>query len=63
MLIITYTNAAAAELKEKIQRNLSDHYAEEPKIYGEALDSIAAAHISTIHTFGATLLREFFQIL
>ena len=61
MLIITYTNAAAAELRERLSQKLTENLALEPEAYGQALNDLEESHISTIHTYGASLLREFFH--
>lgn len=62
--IITYTNAAAAELKGKIARQLEKKLKEgisDPArrvIAEEALNSIELMQISTIHSFLYKILRE-----
>ena len=58
-LIITYTKAAAAELRAKITAALSQRLAARP---GSAhllrqMNRITCAHISTVHAFCADLLR------
>ncbi len=58
-LIITYTKAAAAELRSKIGAALSARLAEHP---GSAhllrqMNRLTCAHISTVHSFCADLLR------
>ncbi|MBR5382091.1 MAG: UvrD-helicase domain-containing protein [Oscillospiraceae bacterium] len=59
-LIITYTKAAAAELRCKIREALYARLAEEPgnrRLRHEA-DMCARAHIETIHSFCVDILRE-----
>lgn len=63
-VIITYTNAAAAELREKISENLSDIVKSkaasetERSNAKEALNSIELIQISTIHAFLLKILKE-----
>ncbi|MBR2825767.1 MAG: UvrD-helicase domain-containing protein, partial [Solobacterium sp.] len=62
-VIITYTNAAATELREKIADRLKDLLNEctdeiERKRIVDALDNIELMQISTIHSFLLKLLRE-----
>ena len=60
-LIVTFTNAAASEMKEKIRSRLyqeSDH-----PMLRNALDRIDLIQISTIHAFCQQLIRNFFQIV
>ena len=64
-VIITYTNAAAAELRDKLSDRLRDVIASisasdtEKKNAREALNSIELMQISTIHAFLLKLLREY----
>ncbi len=51
ILAITFTDKAAAELRERIRGRLREHGA------GEAARATEGAHISTIHGFCARLLR------
>lgn len=59
-LIITYTNAAAAELKSKIIRELSSRIAEDPgNMWLRRQQSrCRGAKISTIHSFCTGVIRE-----
>lgn len=61
MLIITYTNAAAGELRDRLRSALTDDLDLYPVPYGRAMDCIENARISTIHTFGRSLLQEYFE--
>ena len=60
-LIITYTKAAAAELRGKIAAKLSEHLAENPenRHLQRQMQRIYLAKISTVHSFCTDLLREY----
>ena len=60
-LIITYTKAAAAELRGKISAKLTDLISESPenKHLQRQMQRLYLAKISTIHSFCSDLLREF----
>ena len=60
-LIITYTKAAAAELRGKIAAKLSEHLAEQPenRHLQRQMQRIYLAKISTVHSFCTDLLREY----
>lgn len=60
-LIITYTNAAAAELRGKIAARLSEKIAEEPENQHlqKQMQRLFLTKISTIHGFCGDLLREY----
>lgn len=58
-LIVTFTNAAAAEMKEKIRNRLREER-RTPKIR-EAYNKIDMMEISTIHSFCQRLIRQEFQ--
>lgn len=60
-LIITYTKAAAAELRGKIAAKLSERLAEEPgnKHLQRQLQRLYLTKISTVHSFCADILREY----
>ena len=59
-LVITYTKAAAAELRGRIAQELSARLAQEPgnKHLRRQTTMVYQAQISTIHAFCAALLRE-----
>lgn len=65
LLIVTYTRAAAAELKERIQNTLLELISKNPDNpwYRRQLVHLPAAHISTVDSFCGDLVREFFQRL
>lgn len=65
LLIVTYTRAAAAELKERIQKTLLSLISQSPDNpwYRRQLVHLSSAHISTVDSFCGDLVREFFQKL
>lgn len=62
IVAITFTEKAAGELKmrlrEGLEKALWQATAEEKDIFGQALQDLEKANISTIHSFCANLLRE-----
>ena len=60
-LIITYTKAAAAELRSKIAAKLSERLAEAPenRHLQRQMQRLYLAKISTVHSFCTDLLREY----
>lgn len=60
-LIITYTKAAASELRAKIAAKLSQRIAEEPtnRHLQRQMQRLYLAKISTVHAFCTDLLREY----
>lgn len=71
MLIVTFTKAAASEMKERLRNALKDRLTEALKSAGpeaeeeqawikEQLDSLHTAQISTFHSFAQRVLKEFF---
>lgn len=59
-LVITYTKAAAAELRERIAQELTDRLAQKPgdRHLRRQTTLVYQAQISTIHSFCSALLRE-----
>jgi len=59
-LVITYTKAAAAELRERIAQELTDRLAQNPgdRHLRRQTTLVYQAQISTIHSFCSALLRE-----
>ena len=59
-LVITYTKAAAAELRERIAQELTDRLARSPqdRHLRRQTTLVYQAQISTIHSFCSALLRE-----
>ena len=60
-LIITYTKAAAAELRGKIAAKMAERIAQEPqnRHLQQQVQRLYLAKISTVHSFCADLLREY----
>ncbi len=60
-LIITYTKAAAAELRGKIAARLTDHIATEPenRHLQKQMQRLYLAKISTVHAFCGDILRQY----
>ena len=60
-LIITYTKAAASELRAKIAAKLSERIAEEPenKHLQKQMQRLFLTKISTVHGFCSDILREY----
>ncbi|MBQ4105039.1 MAG: helicase-exonuclease AddAB subunit AddA [Clostridia bacterium] len=65
LLIVTYTRAAASELRERISKTLCNLISENPhnSWYRRQLVHLPAANISTVDSFCGELVREFFQNL
>ena len=64
-LIITYTNAAAAELRAKIIRQIGAYIRENPtdKHMARQMTRVFNANISTVHAFCMTVLRQHSHLL
>ena len=58
MLIVTFTRAAAGEMRERLETRLSE--AENASLSRQA-DLVAAAQISTIHSYCQQVVRQNFQ--
>ena len=60
-LIITFTKAAAAELRGKIASKLSERISEEPenRHLQQQLQRLYMTNISTVHSFCSDILRQF----
>lgn len=65
LLVVTFTNAAAAELKERVSRRLAESIAQNPLDQNLQRQQMLLqnAHISTIHSFCLDLLRAHFEAL
>ncbi|MGN0660049.1 MAG: helicase-exonuclease AddAB subunit AddA [Emergencia sp.] len=63
MLIVTFTNAAAAEMKEKIRKALNEEIDRDPAGSDglrRQLALLPRANISTFHSFALEVIRRFF---
>ena len=60
ILVMTFTNAAAAEMKQRIKDNLAQ-YADSP-VAVRQWDALDAADISTIDKFCKKLCKQYFNI-
>ena len=59
-LVITFTNAAAAEMKEKIRKRLMSERTN--PVIAAAAEKAAAMEVCTIHAFCQHLIRQEFQV-
>lgn len=64
-LIITYTKAAAAELRGKIASKLTEKMAEQPdnRHLQQQIQRLNLTKISTVHSFCADILREYAYLM
>lgn len=59
MLIVTFTNAAAAEMREKIRKAIEDVSRTRPELRKQ-LDILPRADICTFHAFAMKVVKKFF---
>lgn len=62
MLVVTFTNAAAGEMRLRIGEALRAAAQQEPELAGQVI-ALSRASISTLHRFCGNLLREHFHAL
>ncbi len=60
MLIVTFTRAAAAEMRERLEKRISQG-AESDAFLREQLDLLETSQIGTLHGFCGRMIREFFE--
>lgn len=65
LLIVTFTNAAAAEMKERVEAAILRRLQEEPENKALRRQQMLCSqmNISTVHSFCSKLVREFFYVL
>ena len=65
ILVVTFSNAAAEEMRQRINARLSELLAENPtdSYLLRQRTLLSAAHISTVHSFCLELVRANFQLL
>ena len=74
MLVVTFTNAAASEMKEKIEKAIREEisdlsYSEDPgknekiSLLKHQLDLLPMANISTFHSFSMEVVKRFFFVI
>lgn len=61
MLIVTFTRAAASEMRQRLNERLIREAQKYPESMSDALDELETCEISTIHAFCQRLLRNEFQ--
>ena len=61
LLVVTFTRAAAAEMRQRLSAALSDKMAAEPdnRLYARQQMLLPRAYISTVHGFCTRILQEF----
>ena len=62
MLIVTFTNAAASEMREKIRKAIRAKAKEVPELKKQ-LDLLPGASISTFHAFALDVIKHFFYLI
>lgn len=65
MVVLTFTKAAAAEMKERLQKSLKKHLKENPNddYIIEQIDSLSTANISTIDSFCEKCLKKYANLI
>jgi ATP-dependent helicase/nuclease subunit A len=62
LLVVTFTEAAAAEMKERLKSELEKQVASNPELLKQ-INLIPKANISTIHAFCSEVIREFYYLI
>lgn len=60
LLIVTFTRAAASDMRAKLQKRLEELAAENER-FRDQLDKLPTAAIGTLHSFCSSLMREKFE--
>jgi len=65
LLIVTFTEAAAAEMRQRLRKSLEEKWAASPdeNFWPEQIARFDLAHIGTLHSFCLKLVREHFHEL
>ena len=65
ILMVTFTDAAAAEMRQRIRARLEEQWQREPQStrWQEQLALFETAHIGTLHSFCLQLIRQHFYLL
>lgn len=68
LLIVTYTEAAAREMKERIEAALrqkidQESDAKQKQFYLQQLTLLPTAHISTLHSFCLSVIRKYYYLI
>ena len=69
MLIVTFTNAAAAEMKERIYRSLSEQLSKEGQSRDRQnwlrtqMNLVGRANISTFHKFALEVVHRYYHVI
>lgn len=63
MLIVTFTRAAAAEMRQRLSKRLTHEAATREPEMVQALDDLEGAQISTIHSFCQHVIRSHFELI
>lgn len=64
LLMVTFTKAAAGEMRQKLSRALNEELQNDPEhseVYLRAIDDLESAQVSTIHSFCQRVLKENFH--
>lgn len=62
MLVVTFTHAAAAEMRERLQARLAEAAVEDRRLRAQA-EKLENAQISTLHSFCQKVVQEYFQMV
>ena len=61
MLVVTFTRAAAAEMRSRLNQRIRRAMRDNPAVFSRALDDLERARISTLHSFCQDVVRGEFQ--